>query len=61
MTAKRLTVAGTTVSVQQYSFSSHVVIFQKLEEMEINNIQHNPVLGKSSIKINDDIKVGETI
>lgn len=60
MTAKRLTVAGTIVRVQQYSFSSHVV-FQKLEEMEINKIQHNTVLGKSSIKINDDIKVGETI
>lgn len=60
MTAKRLTVAGTLVSVQQFSFSSHV-IFQKLEEIEINKIQRNPVLGKSSIKINDDIKVCETI
>lgn len=52
--------AGTVVRAQQYSFSSHVVL-QKLEEMEINKIQHNTVLGKSSIKVNDDIKVGETI
>lgn len=60
MTAKRLTVAGTMVSARQYSFSPHVIC-QKLEEMEINKTQHNPVLGKSSIKINDDLKVGETI
>lgn len=60
MTAKNLTVADTIVSAPQSSFSPRV-IFQKLEEMEINKIQHNPVLGKSSIKINDDIKVGETI
>lgn len=60
MNAERLSATGTIVSVRWDSFSSHV-IFQQLEEMEINKIQHNPVLGKSSIKINDDIKVCETI
>lgn len=60
MTAQRLTVAGTSLSAQQPSFSSHVVS-QKWEEMEINKAQHSLVLGKSSIETNDDIKLRETI
>lgn len=35
--------------------------FSEIGEMEINKTLHNAVRGKSKIKINDDIKVCETI
>lgn len=60
MTAKRGTGAGIRVRAQQPSLSSHV-IFQKLEAMEINKVQRNLVLEKSSIKINDDSELCGTI
>lgn len=60
MTAKRGLGAGPGVGAEQPSLSSHG-IFQKLEAMEINKVQHNLVLGKSSIKINDDRKLCGTM